>query len=255
MNRIQFLVEDEFDALSFAPWAHKQVVEPPRDLDGFHRIFTPLHYERNYAYPLVVWLHGEDDDERQVTKVMPLVSDRNYVAVGPRGTVAARQPALGYRWPQQPDDIELAEQRVMSAIAAARNWLNVAPHRIFLAGYAEGGTMAFRLALRQPRMFAGVLSFGGPFPETLHPLAELSEARRMKIFLADGLESQRYPQSDVCRHLRVFHAAGMTVCLRLYRCGDELTTSMLSDMDRWIMEQVAPRRAPRSEPSPRSRGK
>jgi phospholipase/carboxylesterase len=254
MNRIQSLLENELDGVSPVLTPQTRAVRPC-DADSCHHIFTPLHYERNYAYPLVVWLHGPDDDERQVARVMPLVSDRNYVAVGPRGTAPAQAPGVGYCWPQRPDDIELAQRRVASAVAAARHWLNVAPRRVFLAGYAEGATMAFRLAMRQPRAFAGVLSFGGPFPDSLRPLSELPEARRVRIFIANGVDSQRYPQSAVCRDLRVFHAAGMSVCLRLYPCGDELTTCMLADMDRWIMEQVAPRAALVDEPSPRSRGK
>src|SRR5437016_9189131 len=60
----------------------------PAAREETHCIFTPLHYERNYAYPLIVWLHGPRDNERQVAQVMPLVSMRNYIAVGPRGTVA-----------------------------------------------------------------------------------------------------------------------------------------------------------------------
>jgi hypothetical protein len=30
----------------------------------------------------------------------------------------------------------------------------------------------------------------------------------------------------------------MCVCLRQYPCGDDLTTSMLGDLDRWIMDQI-----------------
>ena len=47
----------------------------------------------------------------------------------------------------------------------------------------------------------------------------------------------------------------MAVCLRLYPCGDDLTTNMLSDMDRWIMEQVAPQPACQDQASERSGGK
>jgi len=128
----------------------------------------------------------------------------------------------------------------MAAIAAARRWLNISPSRIFLAGYEQGGTMAYRIALARPHVFAGVLSFGGAFPTTLRPLANFHRARRMKIFLAGGRDARKFCESDVCRDLRLFHSAGMSVCLRVYPCGDELTTTMLADMDRWIMEQVAP---------------
>ena len=38
-------------------------------------------------------------------------------------------------------------------------------------------------------------------------------------------------------------AAGCTVALRQYPCGDDLTTTMLADLNRWIMEVVCPSQA------------
>ncbi len=253
MNRIQNLVDEELGS-SLLLRAATAAADEERDSEheSAHCIFTPLHYERNYAYPLIVWLHGPNDDERQVTRVMPLVSMRNYVAVGPRGTMACRNGA-GFQWSQTRSHIVRAEQRVFSAIAAARRWLNIAPSRIFLAGYGSGGTMAFRLALESPDTFAGVLSFGGPFPTTLRPLGRLNSVRGLKSFLAVGNESQDYPPSQVCETLRLFHTANMKLHLRQYPCGDDLLSNMLEDMDRWIMEQVvAPQPAAAAASSPRS---
>jgi phospholipase/carboxylesterase len=255
MNRIQSMLDDELGVSLLLPASAAHVIsEPEGELDGCHCIFTPLHYERNYAYPLIVWLHGPDDDERQVTRVMPLVSSRNYVAVGPRGTLPGELPD-SYRWRQDRAHIALAEQRVLSAVAAARRWLNIGPSRIYLAGYDCGGTMAFRIALNSPHLFAGVLSVAGPFPTTLRPLAQVHAARGLPVFLATGRDSVKYPEAEVCDTLRLFHAAGMSVCLRQYPCGDDLMTNMLSDMDCWIMEQLVPQPAPCDEASHRSGGK
>lgn len=239
MNRIQSYVEEPSDLLTYEPLVAELDVEERSGDQDAHCIVTPLHYERNYAYPLIVWLHGPEGDERQVTRVMPLVSSRNYAAVGPRGTMAEDGSDRGYRWSQSPLHIARAERRVLSAVAAARRWLNIAPSRIYLAGYGCGGTMAFRVALSQPRMFAGVCSFGGRFPTTLRPLGQLDEARKLKMFIATGRESTNYGEADVCKDLRLFHSAGVSLCLRLYPCGDDLLTNMLSDMDRWIMEQMS----------------
>jgi phospholipase/carboxylesterase len=232
MNRIQYLLEDATDlSWNIAPPA------PPAEREKPYRLFTPQHYERNYAYPLFVWLHGPGDDERQVTRVMPLVSSRNYVAVGPRGTHGS--PAGGFSWLQESEHIALAEQRVDAAVAAARRWLNVSPRRIYVAGYACGGTMALRVALNRPEKFAGALSIDGPLPSNLQPLARLHAARRLNLLLAAGRESSAYPQREVCDNLRLLHAAGISLHLRLYPCGDEVTEDMLADLDRWIMEHVA----------------
>jgi phospholipase/carboxylesterase len=203
-----------------------------------HAVFAPLHYEPNYAYPLVIWLHGPGDDERQLLRVMPLVSMRNYVSVGPRGTSPMEHGAAGYRWSDSEGDLQAAEQSVFECLEVVREKFHIAEHRLFLAGYQCGGTMAFRLGLKFPQRFAGVLSLGGPFPAGHSPLAYLDEARRLPLFIAQGRDSEFYRVERICKELRLFHAAGMHVTLRQYPCGDELNTQMLHDMNVWIMEQV-----------------
>lgn len=211
-----------------------------------HTLLAPLHYEPNYAYPLLVWLHGDGGDERQLARVMPHISMRNYVSAGVRGPALSRR-SRGFGWDQSDELILAAEQRVLEAVDAASSKFHVHPQRIFLAGYDEGGTMAFRLALRHPRRFAGALSAGGAFPSGQMPLANLKSLREFPLFLAFCRDSQSYTTDDVCRELPLFHSAGLKVAIRQYPCGDELTTQMLHDMDVWIMEHVT---GTVSEPEP-----
>jgi len=198
--------------------------------------FAPEGYETNYAYPLVIWLHNAGGDERQLARVMPLVSTRNYVGLGVRGPVAAER--RGYAWPQTAEGIVAAEQQIADAIARARERFNIHAGRIFLAGYQSGGTMAYRIALRNPERFAAAASMGGAFPEGHMPLAKLAQLRKFPLLLSHCRDSQSYPIDRVCQELKLFHAAAMCVTLRQYPCDDEVTTQMLSDLDRWLMEQV-----------------
>ncbi len=221
-----------------------------------YAIFAPLHYEPNYAYPLIVWLHGPGDSETQLKRVMPLVSLRNYVAIAPRGTAAAipeeaDQPRA-YGWRQTDEQIQSADERVLECVEVAREKFNLAPGRCFLAGYDCGGTMAFRVALRNPQRFAGVLSFGGPFPTGRAPLAQLHAVRRLSVFIACARESRRYPSESVCDDLRLLHTAGMSIVLREYPGEESLAPAMLTDMDRWLMEQITSgSAAPAAAPAPR----
>lgn len=205
-----------------------------------YAMFAPLHYEANYAYPLLVWLHGEEDDESQLKRIMPFVSLRNYLAVAPRGTVqmARKNGRPGYGWSQGRAHVTLAEQRVFMAIDEARRRCNVADQRIFVAGFGCGGTMAFRLALSHPRQFAGVLSLDGAFPAQHTPLVRLVDARRLQVFLACGRHSDVYPTATACDNLRLIYTAGMDVDLREYPCGHEIMPDMLAAMDRWMMDRV-----------------
>ena len=212
-------------------------------LDFEHALFAPLHYTSDYAYPLIAWLHGAGDNERQLQRIMPLVSMRNYVAVAPRGFVidhVETSQAECYGWRQESDVTERAEQRIFECIELAQRKFNIAGRRIFLAGFDVGGTMALRLAMSHPRRFAGVISLCGVFPTGGKPFGNLIAARRLGMFLANGRGSSRYPAEKVCEDLRLLHTAGLSITLRQYPCDHELSPLMLTDMNRWIMEQITP---------------
>jgi phospholipase/carboxylesterase len=144
----------------------------------------------------------------------------------------------GFAWPESRDAILAAESRVDEAVAQAKNRFHVHPGRIFIAGAGAGGTMALRLALRWPDRFAGGGSIGGCFPVGQSPLARLQLARRSRLLIMHCRDSATYRVEQVCDELSLFHAAGMSVTLRQYPCGDELTTQMFRDLDAWLMEQV-----------------
>src|SRR5436309_12831588 len=76
-------------------------------------LLAPVHYERNYSYPLLVWLHDDGGSERELKRIMPLVSLRNYVSLAVRGTRTSRG---GYEWPETADASLPAEARVAVAV-------------------------------------------------------------------------------------------------------------------------------------------
>lgn len=249
MNRISALAAPPASLKSAAARVKRPTlpVAPTRH-ESPNCLLAPLHYEPNYAYPLLVWLHGPDGDEREVKRVMPLVSLRNYVSVAVRGPVAERR---GFGWPDTADGILTAESRVADAVSHARQKFNIHSERIYLAGYGAGGTMGMRLALRRPDRYAGAASLAGQFPTGHAPLARLPAIRQSRMLIMHCRDSQAYPVDRVCQELALFHAAGLAVTLRQYPCDDELTTQMLSDLDVWLMEQVTgvPANAS-SEPAP-----
>src|SRR5687768_7836303 len=85
--------------------------------------FAPLHYESNYSYPLIVWLHGPHNNELQLKQILPLVSLRNYVGAAPRATVASEQDGgagIQFCWHEDERNVELAEDRLWECLDGAR---------------------------------------------------------------------------------------------------------------------------------------
>ena len=169
MDRIGYSVKLYQDPSCGRPFSIESSPSSTLSHEANCTFFAPLHYEPGYAYPLLVWLHGRGEDEGQLVQIMPSVSIRNYVAMGPRGTCFSGAEGSGggwYGWEQSEDQIQHAVRSIFDGIDCARREFHVARQRVFLAGSDCGGTMAFRVAMKHPDRFAGVLSLGGAFPSS-----------------------------------------------------------------------------------------
>ncbi|MBQ6158231.1 MAG: hypothetical protein IJJ20_04380 [Thermoguttaceae bacterium] len=218
-------------------------------------LFSPIHYEPKYAYPLLVWFHSPGADETEIFRVMPQMSLRNYVAVAPRGLTpeetgsrrvdrfrslegnVGRFAAL-YDWTETAATLDRAETRVFEAIDRARLRCHLAPNRIFLAGIGAGGSMAMRLGARYPERFAGVISFSGGFPMIPSSLSKWEALRRLPMVMMIGSKNPVFSPAAVSKQLRLFHTAGMSVSIRQYHTADDTAPQMFRDANQWIMEQV-----------------
>src|SRR5262249_38125843 len=125
---------------------YASTVETPRPLPVV--TFLPTGYEPRYAYPLLVFFHGRGGNERQLLRLAPRVSRRNYLSIGVRGqqTVLDRTTGKrGFGWAADLTTESLTEDYVFSAIEQTFQSYNVHPDRIFLVGFCEGATQALRM--------------------------------------------------------------------------------------------------------------
>lgn len=195
-----------------------------------------MHYEPGYAYPLIVWMHSDGDDRNELSRIMPELSMRNYVGVGPQAV--SGNDSHGFYWEQTGDSINHSVQAVCDAIDHARLTLNINSERIFLAGYGAGGTMAYRVGMELSEVVSGIISLNGPMPSERTPLRDWMRCRELPLFWGHCRNSIEFGEPQLCDQLKLLHVAGFSVTLRQYPNGDELPVQMLSDLDRWIMETI-----------------
>ncbi len=203
------------------------------------RTFLPTGYEPNYAYPLLVFFHGHGGNEEQILRLAPRLSRRNYICIGLRGSQLLGERAdgqSGYAWASNGQCDVLVEDYVMRAIEQTRRSYHVHSERIYLAGFCEGATLAYRLGLTFPERFAGVISLNGTLPPRGTLLFRLPAIRPLRVFIGHGFANALVPLTAARKDFRLLYTAGLDVRLHSYPATHRLHPHMLRDINRWIME-------------------
>ncbi|MER6775750.1 MULTISPECIES: dienelactone hydrolase family protein [unclassified Streptomyces] len=117
------------------------------------------------ARPLVIAFHGRGADAEQLRRQSGL--DR---AAEARGMLLVYPEALGKGWgagtaatAQRPDpdaDVRFTEALIAELVRTGR----ADPHRVYVAGFSNGGSMALRMAAQRPDLVAGAASVSGELP-------------------------------------------------------------------------------------------
>jgi phospholipase/carboxylesterase len=205
------------------------------------RTFLPIGYEPNYAYPLLVFFHGHGGDEEQVMRLAPRLSRRNYICIGLQGPEAVRpgpDGRAGYSWGQEVAPDATIEEYVMRAVEQTRRSYHVHSERVYLAGFCEGATLAYRLGLSFPERFAGVLSLNGTMPRRGCPLLRLGDLRGLRVFIGHGIANAVVPLALARRDHLLLYTAGLSVRMHTYPTTHRIHPDMLRDVNRWIMGHI-----------------
>ncbi len=166
-------------------------------------VFVPEGYEPRYAYPVVVWLEGSDQADRDegARAWFPRASDRNAIVISLEPPLPGTEGPEKAEWRFSADDLWEALDYVGTAVAEVSAEMNVHPDRVFLAGNGDGATVACDLLCVAPDDFAGAIAVSprGPHADgALHDwrststrsvlvLADLPDARRRQQFEDWGL--------------------------------------------------------------------
>ncbi|MFM7206628.1 MAG: hypothetical protein ACKO4T_08175 [Planctomycetaceae bacterium] len=201
------------DSAAPRPSARRQ---PLADWTGGTPVFIPQGYESAYDYPLLVWVSDPLAPPLDLGRSMARLSLRNFVAVEAVGGATA----------------------VWRAVDLVRDRLSIHPRRIWVVGRDAAGTEAFRIACRHPEAFAGVVSLGGGFPVDEPLFARIEGVRRLSMLLCCTAAAAAESADRTDRMLRLFHAAGASLAMRIYPRRGDLAAPALADVNRWLMDEI-----------------
>lgn len=199
-------------------------------------------------FPALIALHGWGASAHDLFGLAPTIHDGQAVVLCPQGPV--RVPyggeSAGYGWfqlvPGQPPD-----EKVFLAIAEAlRRFVDEAverfpidPARIALAGFSQGGIMAYELALRNPGRYAGLAALSTWFPEPLaHLLPKVPEHEELPVLVVHGTRDHAIPIDRAREAREALRSYGVALMYREFEMGHEIRPDALRVILRWLEERV-----------------
>ena len=204
--------------------------------DRCHSIHLPQHYEPRYAYPLIVWFHGEGSSEQELPGIMDQISDRNFIGLAIRGNVVQDN---GFAWSNDAASIDTLVNDVESIVLSLRRQYHIHSERIYLAGFGSGASTAMELIIRKPEWFGGAACICGSYSKLKLPSFRLGEFRNKRILLGTTGADRSRNVRDTVNAGHLLFSSGIKIGTRFYQDSVKTPTAkMLGDINHWLMDDV-----------------
>jgi predicted esterase len=205
------------------------------EVPSSYLVRLPADYDSTQDYPVVIALHGRDQDESQMIRLWDegFFSDPNFILLAVRAPFKSKN---GYAWISEnavnttsdPDAVlrasaRVADDRILEVLDDASDQYNVEDVEIYLLGFAQGATLAFYSAFKHPDVFAGVASESGNLDSILNPPRTLKAAKYLDIYLSVGRDEAPGNVAAVRRTGELFLKLDANIDLNVHDGGRALT--------------------------------
>jgi phospholipase/carboxylesterase len=217
------------------------------------------------AEATVIWFHGLGADGNDFVPIVPQLALPRTLPVRfifPHAPVIPVTINGGYPMPAWFDiaaltpELQIDEKGLAAAIKAAQDLIRaeidkgIAPTRIILAGFSQGGAIALSAALAYPDTLAGVIALSTFIPVT--QLEHLSNDTHSDLVLGRSLKAYRYPIYMAHGNLddlvplslgeQTYHLLKKNhfdVSWNIYPMGHEVCKNEIDSISKWLQESLA----------------
>ena len=130
--------------------------------------------------------------------------------------------------------------RQIEALLARERQRGIAPRRIVIAGFSQGGAMALHVGLRYADRLAGILALSCYLPLSNTLPTEASPANRdVPIFWAHGLHDPMIPQAMAEQGRAQLGELGYRIDWHQYPIPHSVSAEEIADVARWLERVLA----------------
>jgi phospholipase/carboxylesterase len=206
----------------------------------------------------VIWLHGLGADGSDFESVVPALGLKDTAGVrflfpdAPRIPVTCNGGCVMRAWydilsttrtSRRIDEQGLVDSRdAIRQLISRENRRGIPASRIFLAGFSQGGAVAYATALTHPEPLAGIIALSTYLPASGLIDREAGEANRnIEIFAAHGSEDD-VVSPEMGEHARdTLLRMGCRLEWRTFAMAHALCLPEVRAIGKWLRERTPPR--------------
>ncbi len=210
-------------------------------------IDTPSNTPVNAA---IIWLHGLGADGNDFASLVPELNIANSygvrfvfphapsipVSINNGHVMPAWYDILSFDVDRDLDDEQLiASSNAIQALVDREIERGIESHRIILAGFSQGGAVAYHAALSYPEPLGGILALSTYFA-TADKITTSPSNQQIPIMISHGLHDSVVPEVLGQRSQSTLQSLGFNPKYHTYTMEHAVCPEQIADISRWIQQ-------------------
>ncbi|TMA33504.1 MAG: phospholipase [Deltaproteobacteria bacterium] len=198
-------------------------------------------------FPTLLLLHGWGASAHDLIGLAPILHGGRALVLCPQGPVALEPGPgmIGYGWfplsegqPPDPTAVRMAQGLIEIFLDDACKKYPVDRTKLVLAGFSQGGFMAYQIALSDPARFAGLMALSAWLPDEVEKIAPQPAHAALPTLVIHGSKDpmvaidRAYAARDALLRL------GVPTVFREHEMAHEIRPEALRDMIGWLEQKV-----------------
>jgi phospholipase/carboxylesterase len=135
--------------------------------------------------------------------------------------------------------ISRAADALRAFLAAIEERYAIDRRKLVMAGFSQGGVMAYLIALSNPERFAGLVAMSSWLPPPLVAALPPSDARaRLPTLVQHGDADEIIAVPRARQSVESLRALGVPLTYREYGMGHAISDASIRDLSTWLEEKV-----------------
>ena len=198
-------------------------------------------------HPAIIAFHGWGANALDLLGLAPYVAEGRFAMLCPQGPIEVPiGPMRGYGWyqiamgaPPDPAQVQAAADASDRFVKAALERYPIDRRKLVLLGFSQGGSMVYKLGLREPQRFAAMVGISSWFPPQLaSQLAPNHSLAQLPTLIQHGRADDLVDIARARESVEALRALKVPLTYREYDCGHEITGEGLADLSQFLSEKV-----------------